>query len=64
MKGWGGKGVETNVRKWIKNWFPEHVFVIEDRLYLGVSEPTGIIQRFVHTPRGTGIQYEEYVNDV
>jgi hypothetical protein len=57
LKGWG----ET--RKFITSYFPEHVFVVEDRLHLGVTEPSGIMQRFVHTYRGTGIQYEEYVED-
>jgi hypothetical protein len=61
-KGWGTPD-NPNYKKGIKGWFPEHVFVLEDRLYLGVAAPTGIMQRFVHTPRGTGIQYEEYVED-
>lgn len=61
-KGWGNPD-NANYKKGIKGWFPEHVFVLEDRLHLGVAEPTGIVQRFVHTPRGTGIQYEEYVED-
>lgn len=61
-KGWGNPD-NANYKKGIKAWFPEHVFVLEDRLYLGVTQPTGIIQRFVHTARGTGIQYEEYVED-
>ena len=61
-KGWGDPD-NANYKKGIKAWFPEHVFVLEDRLPLGVTEPTGIVQRFVHTPRGTGIQYEEYVED-
>lgn len=56
-RGWG----KTN--KGILNYLAEHVFVVEDRLYLGVDEPTGVNQRFVHTYRGTGIQYEEYVMD-
>lgn len=55
MRGWG----KTN--KWIHAYLAEHVFVVEDRLYLGVTEPAGVMQRFVHTFRGTGIQYEEYV---
>jgi hypothetical protein len=55
QRGWG----KTN--KWIQGFFAEHVFVVEDRLHLGVNEATGINQRFVHTHRGTGIQYEEYV---
>ena len=61
-KGWG-QSDDKNYRKGIKAWFPEHVCVTEDRLPLGVTEPTGISQRFVHTSRGTGIQYEEYVDD-
>ncbi len=56
-RGWG----KTN--KGLLNYLAEHVFVVEDRLHLGVSEATGIAQRFVHTFRGTGIQYEEYVDD-
>jgi hypothetical protein len=56
-RGWG----KTN--KGLLSYLAEHVFVVEDRLHLGVAEPTGITQRFVHTWRGTGIQYEEYVDD-
>ena len=50
-------------RKGMTGWFPEHVFVMEDRLYLGVTEPTRVEQRFVHTWRGNSIQYEEVVED-
>jgi hypothetical protein len=56
-RGWG----KTN--KGLLAFLAEHVFVVDDRLHLGVTEPTGIAQRFVHTWRGTGIQYEEYVED-
>jgi hypothetical protein len=55
LKKWG----LTN--KGLLGYISEHVFVLEDRLHLGVNEPTGIVQRFVHTWRGSGIQYEEYV---
>lgn len=55
--GWGS----TN--KGIKSFLAEHVFVLEDKLHLGVDEPSGIAQRFVHTFRGAGIQYEEYVEN-
>lgn len=55
QRGWG----KTN--KGMLSYLAEHVFVVEDKLYLGVSEPTGVNQRFVHTFRGSGIQYEEYV---
>jgi hypothetical protein len=57
LKSWG----KTN--KGLLGFIAEHVCVIEDRLHLGVTEPTGINQRFVHTWRGSGIQYEEYVTD-
>src|SRR4029453_8285319 len=40
MTKWG------NTRKWLTNYFPEHVFVMEERLYLGVQEPSGIFQQF------------------
>lgn len=56
-RGWG----KTN--KGILAFFAEHAFIIEERLYLGVKEPTGINQRFVHTWKGTGIQYEEFVTN-
>jgi len=70
-QGWG----ET--KKWVTNFFPEHVFVMEDELYLGqlkdpkdqnsgvrpVTEPTGVSQRFVQTRFGSSITYEEYVDD-
>jgi hypothetical protein len=56
-RGWG----KTN--KGLLSYLAEHVMVVEDRLHLGVTEATGITQRFVHTWRGTGIQYEEYVED-
>lgn len=56
-RGWG----KTN--KGLLGYLAEHVMVLEDRLHLGVIEPTGIAQRFVHTWRGNGIQYEEYVED-
>lgn len=56
-RGWG----RTN--KGILAYFAEHVFVVEEKLLLGVTEPTGVHQRFVHTWKGTGIQYEEYVEE-
>lgn len=56
-RGWG----KTN--KGLLSYLAEHVFVVEEKLHLGVSEPSGIAQRFVHTFRGNGIQYEEYVTD-
>ncbi len=57
VRGWG----KTN--KGLLGYFAEHVFVEEEMLPLGVKEPTGISQRFVHTFRGSGIQLEEYVDN-
>lgn len=55
--------------KGTKGFFSEHVFVLEGDMPIFLDEdmkkpalePTGIHQRFVHTWRGSGIQYEEYV---
>src|SRR5262245_12530449 len=55
MTGWG------KTRKWLTNYLPEHIFVVEDKLHLGVTQPTGVFQQFVHTHRGSSIQYQEYV---
>jgi hypothetical protein len=56
-RGWG----TTN--KGLLNFIAEHVMVVEDRLPLGVTEPTRVMQRFIHTFRGNGIQYDEVVED-
>lgn len=56
---WGETG------KWITRFFPEHVFVVEDNIYMGVKEHTGIVQRFITTAMGKrALQYNEYVTDV
>lgn len=55
MTKWG------STRKWLTNYFPEHVFVLDERLPLGVYEPTAVLQNFVHTHKGSSIQYQEYV---
>ena len=49
--------------KGTRSFFAEHVFVAEDWIPLGRSAPDGVDQRFVHTWRGDGIQYDEYVED-
>lgn len=43
----------------------EHIFIPEDRVYLGVTEPTGLVQSFPENKRVgmRGIQYQEYVED-
>lgn len=51
-------------RKGTLSFFAEHVFVLDDKMHLGVEQASGIAQRFVHTWRGNGIAYEEYVDDV
>lgn len=60
----GGKGADGSYRKGWKSWAPEHIFVVEDRLYLGVNEPTGVAQSFPKSRFGSSIQYTEYVEDV
>lgn len=58
--------------KGTKSFFAEHVMVPEERLYLAVDgaiiedgdERIKINQRFPHVWRGSGIQYEEMVDDV
>lgn len=58
-RGWG----TTN--KGMRDFSAEHIFVVEDRLPLGVHEPTGVIQSFPKNKitRQTGIQITEYVTD-
>lgn len=56
-RGWGA----TN--KGLRGFLAEHLFVEDHRIGLGVSEPSGVHQRFVSTWKGTGIQLEEYVSD-
>lgn len=50
-------------RKGTTAFFAEHVFVTEQRLHLGITEPSGVMQRFVHSWHGSAIQYDEYVED-
>jgi hypothetical protein len=58
-----GKNSWGLTSKGIHSFAAEHISVVDDRLYLGVTEPTGVMQRFIHTFRRSGIQYEEYVED-
>lgn len=63
LRGWG------NTRKYLTSYFPEHVFVAEDKLHLhrggeAVKEPSGTLQSFVHTWRGDAISYADYVTEV
>jgi hypothetical protein len=56
MTKWGA------TRKFLTNYFPEHVFVVEDRIFLGTMEPSGVLQNFVHARGISAIQYQEYVS--
>lgn len=58
-RGWG----VTN--KGLQSFSAEHIFVVEDRIHLGVMEPTGVVQSFPKNriTNQTGIQYTEYVSD-
>lgn len=57
-RGWG----TTNKGIW--SFVAEHVCVVEDRLYLGRTDPDEIVQRFVSTYNGSGIRYEEVCHEV
>jgi hypothetical protein len=59
-KGWGTPD-NANYKKGIKAWFPEHVFIVENRLYLGTAEADYIDQRFTHSQHGSSITREEVV---
>lgn len=61
-KGWGN-ATDKNYHKGIKGWFPEHVFVVQDRLYLSVSECDEIDQRFTRSQYGSSITREEVVHE-
>lgn len=65
--GWG------STRKWLTTFLPEHVFVVEEELLfyrlvdgekVYVTERDGIHTGFVHTPRGSAIQLQEFLRDV
>jgi len=69
------KGRWGPTNKGTQGFFAEHVFVQEDRLYLNMTrdefikraeneDGCGIMQSFVHTWRGNGISYKEYVENV
>lgn len=57
LRTWG------QTKKGLVKFIAEHVQVVEDCLYLGVKEPSGVNQRFVQTYHGSAIQYEEYVTE-
>lgn len=69
--GWG------RTSKGILSYMAEHAFVIERKLYIhdetgnivqkaksaDEDSPVGVMQNFVHTWRGNGIKYEQYVEN-
>lgn len=65
-KFWGGEAAGKG--KGITGWLPEHIFVVEERLHLGVVEADGVSQRFMAGTFLSGgkasIKYEEFVQDV
>jgi hypothetical protein len=66
-KNWGNPDNAT-YKKQLKGWFPEHVFVSDVIILLTrkgehITEPSGILQKFVHTHHGDAIAYEEYVEE-
>jgi hypothetical protein len=56
-----GKNTWGLTAKGIHGFFAEHVCVPESRVMLGQTEPDTVLQKFVHTFRGSGIQYEECI---
>jgi hypothetical protein len=60
-----GKPTDKNYLKGLKAWFPEHVFVPEEKVYIldgddrPVTEPTEVVQRFVHANGRSAISYTE-----
>lgn len=55
--------------KFAKGFVAEHIMIPENRVYLltedgnHVTEPTGIVQQFVHTQYGSAPHYKEHVDD-
>lgn len=67
-KGWGNPD-DGRYKKGIKEWFPEHVHVTamcppDDTISLGVTRPSFVEQKFVHSRYGSSIEYVEIVEDV
>jgi hypothetical protein len=56
-RGWGA------TKKSMLNFLVEHMFVPDDEVLLGVTDPSEVNQSFVHTWRGSGIKLEEVLRD-
>jgi hypothetical protein len=65
---WGNPDKNQSYRKGLKGWFPEHVFVEEDVIPLGVREPTETVTGFLHVMTAQGprnaISRFDYVEEV
>lgn len=58
LRGWG------QTRKFLTSYFPEHVFVAEERLHVGRTQPDGVQRQFVHSRYGSSIAHSEFVKGV
>lgn len=63
-----GYGKASQAGKGLRSFLPEHVFVVEDQIPLGVNEPSGRIERPIHVmgPRGPrdAMKAVDYVDEV
>jgi len=63
-----GYGKASKQGKYLTKFLPEHLFVEEDRIGLGVKEVDGVAQKFLHvmTPQGErhSVSYVEYLDAV
>lgn len=50
-------------KKGISAFLVEHMFIPDEKVLLGVVEPSRVAQSFVHTWRGAGIKMEEIIDD-
>jgi hypothetical protein len=62
----GGWGI---TRKGLHSFVAEHVFVVEEKLYLArdgghLGAPDGTLQKMVHTWRGDAISYEDFAKEI
>jgi hypothetical protein len=48
-------------KKGAASWLVEHMFILDDSISLGVTQPTEVVERFVHTWRGNAISHDEVV---
>lgn len=66
--GWGN-ATDKRYHRGIKEWFPEHVHVAalsppDDTIPLGVTAPSFVEQKFVHSRFGSSIEYVEVCDNI